>query len=124
MGYRTTRYPIDVARVTCTGSKPGRKVILLATIKGIYEEHPYNDNYGVERIRLASGQRGIVAGERRITSIMRENGWLHRHRVPHGITKATTEVQETENLIKQDFTAEELYTKLLTDITEVQCADG
>ena len=55
---------------------------------------------------------------------MRENGWIHRRRVPHGITKATTEAQEAENLIKQDFTAEEPFTKLLTDITEVQCADG
>jgi len=105
-------------------TKPGRKAVLSAAIKDIYEEHPYNDNYGIERIRLALEQRGIVAGKRRITTIMRENGWIHRRRVPHGITKATTEAQEAENLIKQDFTAEEPFTKLLTDITEVQCADG
>ena len=90
-------------------TKPGRKAILSAAIKEIYEEHPYNDNYGIERIRLALEQRGIVVGKRRITTVMRENGWIHHRRVPHGITKATTEVQEAENLIKQDFSAEEPY---------------
>ncbi len=107
-----------------TRGKPSRKMILSVAIKEIYEEHPYNDNYGIERIRLALEQRGIVAGKRRIATIMRENGWLHRRRTPHGITKATTEIQEAENLIKQDFSAEKPYTKLLTDITEVQCSNG
>ncbi len=105
-------------------TKPSRKAILSASIKEIYDEHPYNDNYGVERIRLALEQRGIDASKYRIRIIMRENGWLHSCRTPHGITKATTEVQEKENLIKQNFTAEEPYTKLLTDITEIQCKDG
>ena len=26
-------------------TKPGRKAVLSAAIKDIYEEHPYNDNY-------------------------------------------------------------------------------
>lgn len=30
----------------------------------------------------------------------------------------------TENLIKQDFSAEEPYQKLLTDITQIQCCNG
>lgn len=47
-------------------TKPGRKAVLSAMIKEIYEEHPYNENYGIERIRLALEQRGIVAGKRRI----------------------------------------------------------
>lgn len=105
-------------------NKPSRKEVLSAAIKEIYEEHPYNDNYGIERIRLALEQRGIKVGKRRVTTVMKENEWLHRRRVPCGIAKATTEVQEAENLIKQDFTADKPYTKLLTDITEVQCADG
>ena len=105
-------------------TRPSKKTILSASIKEIYDEHPYNDNYGVERIRLALEQRGIKASKYRIRNVMRENGWLHSCRTPHGITKSTTEVQEKENLIKQDFTAEEPYTKLLTDITEIQCKDG
>ena len=105
-------------------TRPSKKTILSASIKEIYDEHPYNDNYGVERIRLALEQRGIKESKYRIRNVMRENGWLHSCRTPHGITKSTTEVQEKENLIKQDFTAEEPYTKLLTDITEIQCKDG
>ena len=42
----------------------------------------------------------------------------------HSITKASTEIQDKENLIKRDFTAVEPVKKLLTDITEVQCSDG
>ena len=56
---------------------------------------------------------------------MRENGWLHeKRRCPKGLTKATTEIEERENLIKQDFTAHAPFSKLLTDITQIQCLDG
>ena len=55
---------------------------------------------------------------------MSEVGLIHRHRRPHGITKADTETQDRENLIKRNFTADKPLKKLLTDITEVQCADG
>jgi transposase InsO family protein len=33
-------------------------------------------------------------------------------------------LQEKENLIKQDFSADKPYTKLLTDISQIQCIDG
>ena len=56
--------------------------------------------------------------------VMKENGWLHKRRIPHGITKATTEAQEQENILKRDFSAQRPSEKFLTDITEVQCADG
>ena len=50
---------------------------------------------------------------------------IHEHRRrPKGLTKATTEAQERENLIKQGFSSEIPFTKLLTDITQVQCLDG
>ena len=49
---------------------------------------------------------------------------LHRRRTPRGITKATTEIQDRENLIKRDFKAEKPLQKLLSDITEIQCYDG
>ena len=55
---------------------------------------------------------------------MSEAGLIHRHRRPHGITKADTETQNRENLIKRNFSADKPLKKLLTDITEVQCADG
>ena len=56
--------------------------------------------------------------------MMKENGWLHKRRIPHGITKTTTEAQEQENILKRDFSAQRPSEKFLTDITEVQCADG
>ena len=91
----------------------------------ILDESPFNDNYGIERMMIALKRLGISAGKRRITRIMRENGWLHEPcRRPKGLTKATTEIQEQENLIKQDFSADKPYTKLLTDISQIQCADG
>jgi len=89
------------------------------------DEHPCNDNYGAPRMKQALAQRGIRAGLRKVTRIMRGNGWLHvRKRRPKGLTKADPLAMQTENLIKQDFTAEEPYRKLLTDITQTPCADG
>ena len=38
--------------------------------------------------------------------------------------KTTTEAQEQENILKRDFSAQRPSEKFLTDITEVQCADG
>lgn len=55
---------------------------------------------------------------------MAELGLNHKHSVPHGTTKATTEIQDKENLIKRDFKADKPYSKLLLYITEIQCIDG
>ena len=98
--------------------------LLLVKIKEILAEHPDNDNYGVRRMQTVLKQKGIEVSLRTVYRTMREGGLLHNQRRPHGITKATTEIQEQENLIKRDFNAETPYTKLLTDITEVPCSDG
>lgn len=106
-------------------AKPSKDAILSATIQEILNESIYNDNYGVNRIQIALLDKGIAAGKRRITRVMREHGWLHeRKRRPKGLTKATTEVQEAENIIKQNFTATEPYQKILTDITQIPCLNG
>lgn len=55
---------------------------------------------------------------------MSEAGLIHSHRRPHGITKADTETQDRENLLKRDFSADQPMKKLLTDITEVKYSDG
>lgn len=105
--------------------KPAKDTILSAAIQFILDESPYNDNYGVPRMQLALLQKGIKAGIRRITRIMRQHGWLHKpHRKPKGLTHATTEIQEQENLIKQDFSASQPLKKLLTDISQIPCQDG
>lgn len=60
--------------------KPGKDDILSASMESILNESPFNDNYGAPRMQLALSQRGLKAGIRKITRIMREHGWLHK---PH-----------------------------------------
>ena len=105
-------------------SKPTSRQLLSVKIKEILDEHPDNDNYGVRRMNTALEQRGIHVSQRTVYRTMSEMGLIHRKRRPHGITKATTELQERENLIKRDFKAEKPLRKLLSDITEIQCYDG
>ena len=123
----------DVLNVSETGyyrfkrnlGRPGKDAVLSAVIQDVLDEHPFNDNYGVDRMQIALKHRGYNVGKRRISRIMKENGWLHeRKRRPKGLTRATTEIQEKENLIKQDFTSDQPYQKLLTDISQISCRDG
>jgi len=105
--------------------KSSRDTVLSAMMQFILNESPYNDNYGAHCMQLALLQRGFRVGIRRIIRIMREHGWLHKaHHKPKWLTYATTEIQEQENLIKQDFSASRPLQKLLTDISQIQCQDG
>ena len=104
--------------------KQSGRQLLLVRIKNILAEHPDNDNYGIRRMQIALLQCGMEVSVRTVYRTMQEGGLLHQARRPHGITKASSEIQENENLIGRDFRAETLYTKLLTDITEVPCSDG
>ena len=105
-------------------SKPTARELLSVEIQAILNEHPDNDNYGVRRINMALEQKGICVSRRTVYRTMSEMGILHRKRTPRGTTKATTEIQDRENLIKRDFKAEKPLRKLLSDITEIQCCDG
>ena len=81
--------------------KPGKDEVLSAAIQEVLDESPYNDNYGAPRMQLALEQKGLKAGIRHLTRIMREHGWLHKpRRKPKGLTHATTEIQEQKNIIK------------------------
>jgi putative transposase len=74
-------------------ARPGKDDVLSAAIQSILNESPFNDNYGAPRMLLPLQQRGIKAGIRRITRIMREYGWLHKpRRKPKCLTHATTEI--------------------------------
>ena len=84
------------------GSKPRARQLLLVEISSILSEHQDNDNYGVERIQTALSQRGIKVSRRTVYRAMHEGGLLHKRRRPHGLTKADTETQDRENLIKRD----------------------
>ena len=105
--------------------KPDKDAVLSAVIQQIIDESEFNDNYGVPRMQMALALRGHKVGIRKLKRIMLKMGLIHeRKRRPKSLTKATTEIQEKENLIKQDFSADKPYTKLLTDISQIQCDDG
>ena len=104
--------------------KPSARQLLSVAIQTVLDEHPDNDNYGVNRMQTALAQKGIKVSRRTVYRAMSEMGLLHRRRKPHGTTKATTEIQDRENLIKRDFTSDAPLRKLLSDITEIQCMNG
>ena len=104
--------------------KPSARQLLSVAIQAVLDAHPDNDNYGVNRMQTALAQNGVKVSKRTVYRAMSEMGLLHRRRRPHGITKATTEIQDRENLIKRDFTSSDPLRKLLSDITEIQCVDG
>src|SRR5699024_9539833 len=87
-------------------NKPTARELLSVEIQAILDEHPDNDNYGVKRMNVALEQKGIHVSPRTVYRTMSEMGIKHRRRTPRGITKATTEIQDRENLIKRDFKAE------------------
>ena len=105
-------------------SKPTKQQLLLVEIYAILAEYEENHNYGVRRMHTALWQRSVRVSISTVYRAMKTAGLLHKRRIPHGITKADTEIQEQENLIKQDFHADEPMKKLLTDITEDPCMDG
>ncbi len=104
--------------------KPSKRHLLPVKINEILSEHPDNANYGYDRIHKALEIRGIKVSRNIVYRAMKDGNLIHKARKPHGITKASTEIQDKENLIKRDFTADKPVKKLLTDITEVQCLDG
>ena len=105
-------------------NKPTARKLLSVQIQAILDEHPDNKNYGIDRLQTALERNGIHVSRRTIYRTMSEMGILHKRRTPRGTTKATTEIQDQENLIKRDFTSEKPLRKLLSDITEIQCNDG
>ena len=105
--------------------KPDKDAVLSAAIQTIINESVFNGNYGVLRMQMALVLRGQKVGIRKLRRIMLKMGLIHEQkRRPKGLTKATTEIQEKENLIRQDFSIDKPYTKLLTDISQIQCIDG
>ena len=106
--------------------RPDRHAPLLAQIKACFQEDAENANYGVGRIvSWLRMQRGFKGSERTVRRVCQANGlMIHPKRKPNGITKADREAQKSENLIKQDFTAEVPNLKWLTDITEIPCKDA
>lgn len=88
--------------------------VLSAAIQTIIDESVFNDNYGVPRMQMALALKGQKVGILKLRRIMLKMGLIHeRKRRPKGQTKAITEIQEKENLIRQDFSADKPYTSYL-----------
>ena len=105
--------------------KPDNDTVLSAAILTIIDQSVFNDNYGVFRMQMAIALRVQKVDKRKLRRIMLKMGLIHeRKRRPKGLTKVKAEIQEQENLIRQDFSADKPYTKLLTDISQIQCIDG
>jgi len=86
--------------------KPSKRQLLLVKINAILSEHPDNANYGYDRIHKALEIRGIKMSRNTVYRTMKDGNLIHKVRKPHGITKASKEIQDKENLIKRDFTAD------------------
>ena len=98
---------------------------LLAQMHKILEEDEENKNYGVRRMQIALEQRGIKCSLSTIRRAMARGNLLHEdRRSPDGLTKADKKAIWPQNIIKQDFSAQEPLRKLLTDITQIPCKDG
>jgi putative transposase len=106
--------------------RPDKHAALLATIYELLKTDPENANYGVNRIYLyLKDYWGYTGSYSTIYRICRGNNLIIQYkRRPKGLTKADPETQKAENLLQQDFTAEEPNKKWLTDITEIPCIDG
>jgi len=98
---------------------------LLAQMHEILEEDEENKNYGVRRMQIALEQRGIKRSLSTVKRVMARGNLLHEdRRSPDGLTKADKKALRPQNIIKQDFRAQEPLRKLLTDITQILCKDG
>jgi putative transposase len=99
----------------------------------IIEEDECNDTYGRYRMHKAlelkkeakDGDFPHIPCERTVYRIMERLGIVHTpKRKPNGITKADREAMKSDDKIKRDFTSERPLEKAVTDITEIQTADG
>jgi transposase InsO family protein len=98
---------------------------LLVKIYEIREEHPDNDNYGVNRMHLALRNKGENVSWSTVRRAMKRGSLLHRGGYrPDGLTRAQKNALKPTNLLKRDFTAERPNQKWLSDITQIPCSDG
>jgi len=96
-------------------------------LKVLNEEPENKQNYGARRVylRLKQLDDPYSGSYSTVYRVMKANGLLQkRKRNPNSLTVEDREAQKSENLIKQDFSADEPNTKWLSDITEISTADG
>jgi len=107
-------------------NKPYKYESLLAKMKQILEEDKENSEYGVVRMYEALKYKyNIKESQSTVARVMRENGLIHKKkRNPLSLTKEDKEAQKEDDLLKRDFKAEKPNEKAVTDITQLETADG
>ena len=106
-------------------SRPYKYAGLLANIKAILAEEIFNKTYGKQRMfEKLQLDYDCPYCYNTVAKVMRENGLLQKANKPKGLTKADKKAQKSDNLIKQDFSAEAPNEKVVTDITEFAGSDG
>lgn len=104
--------------------RPVKAELLWGEIEAILNQAPENDNYGVGRMLLALRQRGVQTSRSSVYRAMKAHGRLHKPpRRPHNLTRADAGASPCQDLLRRDFCAGAPGRKLVTDITEIQCAD-
>jgi hypothetical protein len=106
-------------------SSPYKYASLLADMRAILEEDIYNKTYGKQRMyeKLQLDYECKYCYNT-VAKVMRDNGLLQKSNAPKGLTKSDKMAQKSDNLLKQDFSANAPLEKTVTDISEWQASDG
>jgi transposase InsO family protein len=107
-----------------TLQKPPKHAELLAEIEAIIGEDEFNDSYGKERLHDALVLREHKVSLSTVYRVCRENNLLRRKKCPKGLTKADKAAQKSDDLLGRDFDADAPNKKLVSDITQLPCANG
>jgi len=107
-------------------NKPYKYANLLASIRKILEEDKENSEYGIVRMHQALKYKfNIKESQSTVARVMRENGLTHKKkRNPLSLTKEDKKAQKEDDLLRRDFHAEKPNEKAVTDITQLETADG
>ena len=93
---------------------------LISALRKARKEHPC---YGVRGLR-ETVEPTLRVSYGKCYRLCKENGLLQRQKHPHGLTKCNHRDPQSDDLVQRDFTARKPDVKYLSDITQIECADG
>ena len=93
---------------------------LISALRKARKEHPC---YGVRGLR-ETVEPTLRVSYGKCYRLCKENGLLQRQKHPHGLTKCNHRDPQSDDLVQRDFTARKPDVKYLSDITQIEWADG
>lgn len=100
-----------------------RREILQASIKKIFADS--DGTYGYRRVHAELARAGVAASLELVRRLMRRLGLVpHQIRKRRSLTRQADDIATIPDLVCRDFTAEQPYTKLIGDITEIKTWEG